>query len=79
MTLEEIGALRQVHKSTISRELTRVRQALLKEAQRELARRHQLQPEQVQSLVDFVSSQLDLSLTRALEPVPPAPPAPKAP
>lgn len=79
MTLEEIGALRQVHKSTISRELTRVRQALLKEAQRELARRHQLQPEQVQSLVDFVSSQLDLSLTRALEPVPPVPPAPKAP
>lgn len=76
MTLEEIGALRQVHKSTISRELTRVRQALLKEAQRELARRHQLQPEQVQSLVDFVSSQLDLSLSRALEPVPPAPPAP---
>lgn len=66
MTMEEIGAMRRVHKATISRELKRLREGLLREVQRRLQERCRLAPAEIESMMGFLGNQLDLSLSRIL-------------
>lgn len=66
MTVDKIGALRGVHKSTVSRDLKRLRGQLLQVVQRLLHARCRLAADEVESLAQLVGSQLDLSLSRIL-------------
>ncbi|MCI0571044.1 MAG: sigma-70 family RNA polymerase sigma factor [Myxococcaceae bacterium] len=68
LTVEEIGRMRGAHKSTVSRWLARIRQDILADVRRRLQERLKLQPDELDSLVDVLRSQLDLSLHRVLAP-----------
>jgi RNA polymerase sigma-70 factor len=62
LTVEEIGKIYKLNKSTVSRRLTEVRRLLGSQMRQELARRLKLRPSEIDSLVDLVCSQLNLSL-----------------
>jgi RNA polymerase sigma-70 factor (ECF subfamily) len=71
LTVEEIGRMRGTHKSTVSRWLSRIRASLLVDVRRRLQQRLSLAPDELDSLVDVLRSQLDLSLHRVLATTPP--------
>jgi len=66
MRVEEIGALLKVNKSTVSRRLAEARAAIQRELRKALARRIKLTPSEVESFVELVASQLDISLPNLL-------------
>jgi RNA polymerase sigma-70 factor (ECF subfamily) len=66
--VERIGALYQVHASTVSRWLAGTRETLLLETRRLLGERLRLQPAEVESLLGVLRSRLQPSLHRLLKP-----------
>src|SRR5579871_3702152 len=66
MTVEQIASLRGIHKSNVSRLITRTRKAVLEEVRRRLTEEHRLAPEELDSVLRLVQSQVALSLERAL-------------
>jgi RNA polymerase sigma-70 factor, ECF subfamily len=67
LTLQQIGALDAVDKSTISRRLAVVRQSLLEETQRLLRERLRLGTTDLDSLMNLVQSSLDVSIEAFLK------------
>jgi RNA polymerase sigma-70 factor (ECF subfamily) len=67
LTLQQIGALENVDKSTISRRLDKVRQSLLDETQRLLRERLQLASTELDSLMNAVNTSLDISIEAFLK------------
>lgn len=68
LTTEAIGQLYRVDGSTIRRRLAKMRQTILDETLRLLTERLKLKPAELDSLLQVVRSQLDLSIRRALKP-----------
>ena len=66
LTLDEIGAIYRVNKSSVSRWLSRAREQLWESARDELCRRLSGQTDTISSLVRSLRSGLDLSLERLL-------------
>jgi RNA polymerase sigma-70 factor (ECF subfamily) len=61
-----IGSIYHVHRATVARWLAKVRDDLLAETQRLLADRLQLRPDELDSILRFARSQLDISLVSVL-------------
>jgi RNA polymerase sigma-70 factor (ECF subfamily) len=66
LSMEQIGALERVNRSTVWRRLGAAQAHLLEETQRELKARLRLSPSEFDSLAALVQSQLELSLSRLL-------------
>jgi RNA polymerase sigma-70 factor (ECF subfamily) len=66
LSLDRLGTMYRVNASTVSRWLARARQALLAELQRQLKARENIAPEDVESIVRLVRSQVDVSLSGLL-------------
>jgi RNA polymerase sigma-70 factor (ECF subfamily) len=66
MSVDELGALYKVGRSTAARWLASARRALLEAARRDLRTRLQLSPEEFESLAGDLSSQLEVSVLRLL-------------
>jgi RNA polymerase sigma-70 factor, ECF subfamily len=66
VSLEQAGKMRGVHKSTISRQVSRVRAVLLAAVRARLAETLQVPHSQLSSLTRHLTSQLDVSLERLL-------------
>lgn len=66
LTVEQIGRMEGTHKSTVSRWLTRAREALLDEVKKRLKERLSLSASELDSLLGVLQSQLDVSLVRVL-------------
>jgi RNA polymerase sigma-70 factor (ECF subfamily) len=64
LSLEEVGKMRAAHKSTISRQVTRIRAALLETVRGNLMQALKLNKSELSSLVRLLDSQLELSLER---------------
>jgi RNA polymerase sigma-70 factor (ECF subfamily) len=62
-TLEELAAAAGVHRATVARRIAAARQAILAGARRRLSERLALRPEDVDSLMGLMRSQLDLCLS----------------
>jgi RNA polymerase sigma-70 factor (ECF subfamily) len=60
---EQIGRLQQVHQSTISRRLAAAREQLQEEIRAQLAEQLRVPREELESLVRFVGSELEVSLS----------------
>jgi RNA polymerase sigma-70 factor, ECF subfamily len=67
MTVEEIGALYRVHKSTITRRLARTRERILEQVASLLGQRLKLGRSEIASVVKLARSQIDVSLRRLLK------------
>ena len=63
MTLAEIARLFREHEATASRKLTRIRQALRQEIDRQLARAHGFKPEQVRQCYEYALEDGGVRLT----------------
>ncbi|HMK73450.1 MAG TPA: sigma-70 family RNA polymerase sigma factor [Myxococcaceae bacterium] len=66
LSLNQIGAVYQVNKSTISRRMSRARETLLARTRDRLERRLQLGPTELESLMRVLAPGLELSLTSVL-------------
>ncbi|MFP2927403.1 sigma-70 family RNA polymerase sigma factor, partial [Pyxidicoccus sp. 3LG] len=66
LSLERIGAMYQTHKSTVSRQVAKAREALLAGARQRLAERLRLSSDELHSLMRAVQGELDLSLPSLL-------------
>lgn len=66
LTIEEIGRVIQVHRTTVIRRLQTVREALVADLRRRLTERLRCSRGEIDELIVLVSSQLDLSLWRVL-------------
>lgn len=66
-TVEEIGQIYRVHKATISRRLEAARTGALNELRRQLQQRLKISNSEVRDLVLAVTSQLEVSLSQALQ------------
>ncbi len=64
---DEIGALYRVHRTTVARWIGRARENLLEQTRRTLAEKLQVDRSELDSLLNLVRSQLDVSLTRFLK------------
>ncbi len=62
LTLSQIGAAYQADKSTISRWISKAREALLEQTREELSKKFRLDSRELDSLMYLVQSQLDVSL-----------------
>jgi RNA polymerase sigma-70 factor (ECF subfamily) len=67
LNIDKIGALYNAHRSTVARWIARARETLLSETRRTLADRLRLTPSELDSMIGFVQSQLDLSIARYLK------------
>jgi RNA polymerase sigma-70 factor (ECF subfamily) len=68
LTVDQIGALYSVHRSTAARWVARARESLFEGTRRRLAERLGLDASRLASILDLVRSHVDLSLVRLLEP-----------
>ncbi len=66
LSFNQIGAVYQVNKSTISRRLSQARQTLLAKTRERLEQRFQLGPPELESLMRLLGPELGLSLTSVL-------------
>ncbi|HLL85366.1 MAG TPA: sigma-70 family RNA polymerase sigma factor [Longimicrobium sp.] len=66
LTVEQIGRMEGTHKSTVSRWLSRARDALFDEVRKRLKERLKLSASELDSLLGVLQSQLDVSLVRVL-------------
>jgi len=67
LTVEQIGRMEGTHKSTVSRWLTRAREALLVDVRARLKERLKLSASELDSLLGVLQSQLEVSLLRVLQ------------
>ena len=72
LTIDELAALKRVHRSTVARRLARCCELVAAHTHRVLVERLAIAPSQVDSVMRLVRSQLDLSLDRWLAHRPPA-------
>ncbi len=70
MTLEKLAVMEGVHVATVKRRLAAARSCVLEEVRRGLRERHGVSPRELDSMLRFVRSRLDLSLRRVLEVTP---------
>ena len=68
LSLNQIGAMYQVNKSTISRRMTRARELLLERTRSRLVEALALPPAELESLLEDLGPRLDLSLSSVLAP-----------
>ncbi|MGZ3481659.1 MAG: sigma-70 family RNA polymerase sigma factor, partial [Myxococcaceae bacterium] len=68
LSLNQIGAMYQVNKSTISRRMARARDLLLERTRSGLVATLSLPPSELQSLLEELGPRLDLSLSSVLAP-----------
>ena len=68
LSLNQIAAMYQVNKSTISRRMAKARETLLERTRSRLERRCRLPAAELDSLLEQLGPKLDLSLTSVLEP-----------
>jgi RNA polymerase sigma-70 factor len=68
LTLAQIGRVVQEHEATVSRKLTRVRQALRKDLERVLRDRYGLQAQEVDACLEHAAGAPELHLSRLLSP-----------
>src|SRR5689334_11832139 len=66
LTLEKIGAIYEVDRSTVSRWLAQAREALLEETERGLRARLGIAPAEFQSMARLLTSQLEIDLPELL-------------
>jgi len=66
VSLDRIGAMHRVNKSTVSRWLSKARETLLTETRRVMKERLRCSDKELESLLGLVRSQLDVSLERLL-------------
>jgi RNA polymerase sigma-70 factor, ECF subfamily len=66
MSIDQLGVLYHVNRSTVARWLAAARESLLKATQAEVRSALQLSSSQCDSIIDFVQSQLDVSIIRHL-------------
>ena len=66
LTIDQIGAIYRVHRVTAFRWLRSARQALVSATRRRVAKRLDVQPAEVDSILRLVQSQLELSVERVL-------------
>jgi RNA polymerase sigma-70 factor (ECF subfamily) len=71
LTIEQIGALYQVHRSTAARWVAHARQTLATALRRELATALSLDQAACESILGLVQSRMDLSIDRLLQEEPP--------
>jgi RNA polymerase sigma-70 factor (ECF subfamily) len=67
LSIDEIGVLYKVHRSTIARWIASARAAVLKKTRARLADRLELSNTECDSLIDVMRSRLDVSFRRVLE------------
>ena len=67
LSLERVGRLRGAHKSTISRQVARIRALLLEEVFTELSSALGLRRSELESLVKLLDSHIELSMSRGLD------------
>jgi RNA polymerase sigma-70 factor (ECF subfamily) len=63
-SIDQIGAIYHLHRSTVARQLARARQTLLETTRASLASRLEITAEEVNSIIRMIQSRLDLSLVR---------------
>jgi len=68
LSLNQIAAMYQVNKSTISRRMAKARETLLERTRAQLERTLALPPTELDSLLEQLGPRLDLSLTSVLNP-----------
>jgi RNA polymerase sigma-70 factor (ECF subfamily) len=68
MSLNQIAAMYQVNKSTISRRMARAREVLLERTRARLERALSLPATELDSLLEQLGPKLDLSLSSVLNP-----------
>jgi len=66
LSLNQIGAMYQVNKSTISRRMARARETLLWRTRERLEEQLSLEPSELDSLLELLGPRLDLSLASVL-------------
>jgi RNA polymerase sigma-70 factor, ECF subfamily len=66
LSIDEIGVIYRVHRSTVARWIARSRDALLEETRRRMREKLQLASGEFESLMGLVQSQLDVSIHRFL-------------
>jgi len=66
LSLNQIGAMYQVNKSTISRRMARARETLLGRTRERLEEQLSIQPSELDSLLELLGPRLDLSLASVL-------------
>jgi RNA polymerase sigma-70 factor (ECF subfamily) len=66
-SLERVGVVSQVNKATVSRWLAAARQALLAQVLEQVRHQTGTTPEELQSVLRQIQSQLDVSLSGALQ------------
>jgi RNA polymerase sigma-70 factor (ECF subfamily) len=67
LTMDQIAKLCCMHKSNVSRALARARARILEDTRRCLATKLKLETSEVDSVLGFVRSRLDVSIRRFLE------------
>ncbi|MCG8421393.1 MAG: sigma-70 family RNA polymerase sigma factor [Proteobacteria bacterium] len=67
LAVEEMARLRGVHRVTVSRSLARTRKRALENVRRELAEELEASASEIESILRFCNTQLDLSLERILD------------
>jgi RNA polymerase sigma-70 factor, ECF subfamily len=67
LSIDQIGVILRVHRSTAARWIASTREVILAHAQRLLEERLRLRPGEFESLARLLRSQLDLSVTRLLK------------
>lgn len=72
LTLDELGRLYGTHRATVARRVARVREALLASMRRDLGVAIGAERHRIDSIVELLDSELDLSLSRLFAARPPA-------
>jgi RNA polymerase sigma-70 factor (ECF subfamily) len=72
LTVEEIARLFQLHKSSVSRRIAKVREAILDETRERLKKQLGVRSSELSGLMGAALSQVDVSLSRFLKAVPKA-------
>lgn len=67
MNIDQFGAMFQVHRATAARWLQAAREAIFDETRRLLGERLRLRPQELDSVIRLVRSQLDVSIARILK------------
>ncbi len=65
LSLEQVGRIRAAHKSTVSRQVTRIRRGLLEAVRKHLSDTLGLSKPELSSLIRLLESQLEFSVERA--------------
>ncbi len=68
LNIAEVGSLYRTHRSTIARWIASARELLLEETRRNLREKHGFHTTELESLMNLLHSQLDVSLARLLRP-----------